>query len=257
MRQRASKASEMHRTKRGPSIHIGTSGWHYKHWRGIFYPAAMRPSDYLAYYSTRFQTVEINNSFYRLPSRETFEAWHNAVPPSFEFSVKASRYITHYKRLKDAADSVERFLEHMAGLASKARVVLFQLPPNWNVNVERLATFLHTLPRRCDYAFEFRDPSWFDDRVYTLLAEQHVAFCIHDMHPYPTPRTVTARLVYVRLHGSVAHNGDYSTDELEDWAQAMTDWKAEGRDVYCYLNNDVSGYALKNGQELRRMTTRV
>lgn len=183
-------------------IHIGTSGWHYEHWVGPFYPEAVPAEDYLSFYAERFAAVEVNNTFYQLPARETLVSWRDGTPGDFLFACKASRYITHMKKLKDPRDSLRRFFEVVEALDPKLGPILFQLPPRWHVDVERLEGFLEALPAGRRYAFEFRDESWFAAEVYDALARHNAAFCIYDLAGRRSPVEVTADFAYVRLHGS-------------------------------------------------------
>jgi uncharacterized protein YecE (DUF72 family) len=236
------------------AIRIGTSGWHYPHWRGPFYPADLPPAEMLAYYAQRLDTVEVNNSFYRLPEEDTLVAWRDATAEDFLFAVKASRYITHMKKLKEPEESISNFMERAGGLGDRLGPVLFQLPPRWKANPERLATFLEALPAGHDYVFEFRDHSWFDERVYDLLRQHGAGLCIHDMDGQLTPKIVTSPLIYVRFHGpGRRYAGKYSSDELRRWADAFSGWTAEGRTVHCYFNNDELGYAIENARDLREL----
>lgn len=243
--------------KRRSHVHIGTSGWHYGHWRGPFYAEDMCDEDYLAFYAEHFHTVEINNSFYRLPDKKTFTAWRKGVPNGFIFAVKASRYITHMKKLKDPVEPLSKLLSHAEALGDKLGPILFQLPGNWNCNTERLRSFLEALPRGYRYAFEFRDESWFRPQVYELLARHGAAFCVYDFDGRLSPQQVTADYVYVRLHGPHgAYAGKYSTDDLVGWARVFSVWVEQGKDVYCYFDNDESGYAPQNALELQSMLMR-
>ena len=233
---------------------IGTSGWHYDHWQGPFFPEDMPAEDMLGFYARHFPAAEINNSFYQLPKAETLEHWRDVVPGNFRFAVKASRYITHMKKLKDPREPVARFLQRVAVLGDRLGPVLFQLPPNWRCNVERLAAFLAALPETGRYAFEFRDPSWFDDKVYQLLQEAGAAFCIYDLAGRQSPKTVTADFVYVRLHGpDQAYEGSYSVQALAGWAGAISAWQKQGWDVFCFFDNDQKGYAPANALRLQEM----
>lgn len=232
--------------------YVGTSGWHYAHWVGPFYPPGLPAERFLPYYAERFDTVEINNSFYHLPEAQTFDHWRDEAPPSFTFAVKASRYITHLKKLKDAGESLALVLQRAERLEEKLGPVLFQLPPHWRVNLERLQAFLAALPAGGRYAFEFRDPSWFTDEVYAALAAREVSLCIYNAGSRWTPAVVTAGFLYVRLHGP-GHEGHYSGAELADLAGMASTWLASGRDVYCYFNNDQAGYAVRDALELRAM----
>ena len=238
------------------AVRIGTSGWHYKHWLGAFYPANLRPKDMLAWYMERFDTVELNNSFYHLPPRETFEAWRRSTPASFCFSVKGSRYITHRKKLNDPAPALARFMEPVESLADKLGPILFQLPPRWTCNVPRLTAFLDALPRSHRYTFEFRDSSWHDPVVYRALGRHNVAFCLYEFDGFETPYQLTADFVYVRLHGpGRKYQGDYSSQQLRGWARRIARWRQRLKAVYVYFDNDQAGYAAKNAAELKSMVT--
>jgi uncharacterized protein YecE (DUF72 family) len=239
-------------------IHIGTSGWHYGHWKGPFYPEDMSTEDFLGYYADRFQTVEINNTFYQLPERETVVHWRRTVPDDFIFAVKANQYITHMKKLKDPEEPVSNFLENIQALEDKLGPILFQLPPHWNFDRERLESFLEALPQGLKYAFEFRDPSWFNDEAYALLERHNAAFCIYHLHGDLSPKRITSDLVYVRLHGPVGrYQGKYNDDELRSWSGDLSGWAEDGKDVYCYFDNDEAGYAAENAQRLMQMVAQT
>jgi len=236
------------------SCHIGTSGWSYEHWKGPFYPDDMAEKDFLSFFSESLRTVEINNSFYHLPSETTFRHWHDEVDEDFIFAVKASRYITHMKKLKDPQKSISNFFNAVDNLSEKCGPILFQLPPYWHVNTERLKAFLETLPENHFYAFEFRDESWFDKRVYDLLSEFNAAFCIYDMGGNVTPEIVTADFVYVRFHGpGEYYRGCYTKKLLNKWAKKIQVWMSDSKNVYCYFNNDQEGYAVANALTLRQI----
>ena len=236
------------------SVHVGTSGWHYDHWQGPFYPQGMKRGDWLGYYVGRLQTVEINNTFYQLPEESTMASWRDTVSEDFVFAVKASRYITHMKKLKDPEEPVETFLGRVRTLGDCLGPILFQLPPNWYFDGERLAAFLEVLPTGLRYAFELRDPDWLNEEAYEILAEHGAALCIYDFHGRQSPKRVTADFVYVRLHGPYgAYRGKYDTETLAGWAGAFSTWREQGRDVYCYFDNDEAGYAVQNAIELKGM----
>ena len=237
------------------NIHIGTSGWHYQHWAGTFYPDDLDKEGYLDYYSQRLKTVEINNSFYQLPGKDTFEQWRITAPKDFVFSVKASRYITHMKKLKDPEDPVETFLERVSILGDKLGPILFQLPPNWRPNVDRLRSFLEVLPEGHRYTFEFRDSGWFTNQVYDVLRDHQAAFCFYNLAGRKSPREINSdHFVYIRLHGpGDAYQGKYDNNELAGWAGAISAWSSQGKAVFCYFDNDQRGYAIRNAQELRQM----
>jgi uncharacterized protein YecE (DUF72 family) len=235
-------------------LFIGTSGWNYKHWVGRFYPEQTPASQFLSYYLKFFQTVELNNSFYMLPAKQTFIKWKNAVPEYFIFSVKANRYITHMKKLKDPESIVEKFMDHVSGLEEKLGPVLFQLPPGWKINEERLKEFLEVLPAGKRYAFEFRNRTWYDKNIFTLLKKHNCAFCIYELNGHLSPLEVSADFVYVRLHGPGAkYEGSYSDEILKQWASRCKQWLKEKKDVYFYFDNDQNAYAAFNAQRLKEL----
>jgi uncharacterized protein YecE (DUF72 family) len=235
-------------------IHIGTSGWHYDHWRGPFYPENLAPAEFLKFYQQKFHTVEINNSFYRLPSEKALIDWRQAVPPGFIFAVKGSRFITHMKKLKDPEKSIAPFMERVPLLGDRLGPILFQLPPRWHFNGERLRNFLKVLPREYRYALELRDPTWLNQEAYGLLREHGAAFCIYELAGRVSPREVTADFVYIRLHGpGVAYQGRYDRQTLASWARDISAWVAQGKAVFCYFDNDEAAYAAQNAQELQEM----
>lgn len=238
----------------GAHIHIGTSGWHYPHWRGPFYPPDISSDQMLTFYTEHFRAVELNNSFYQLPEEQTLQAWRDAAPPGFLFTVKASRYITHMKKLKDPEQPVGRFLDRISVLRGRLGPVLFQLPPNWRCNSERLKQFLTALPQDNRYAFEFRDPSWHDDLVYQALEQAGAAFCIYDLAGRQSPKAVTTDFIYVRLHGpGEAYEGSYSSQVLAGWAGAFSAWARQGKDIFCFFDNDQKGFAPANASALQEM----
>ncbi|KXK05649.1 MAG: hypothetical protein UZ03_NOB001000781 [Nitrospira sp. OLB3] len=238
-------------------VRIGTSGWHYDHWRGPYYPPQLPSSDLLEYYAREFDSVEINNSFYRLPARATFEAWKRQSPPGFCFAVKASRYLTHWKKLQEPAEAVERLLEAAGGLGRKLGPILFQLPPRWHCNVERLRQFLAVLPRGRRYSIECRDPSWHTSEVYGLLERHRVSFCIFELGGLRSPAPVTADHVYLRLHGpGEKYQGSYAPAALAAWAGRIRQWSKAGLAVYCYFDNDQAAYAVQNARALKAAVAR-
>jgi len=237
------------------NIHIGTSGWQYEHWKGPFYPEDLSLDVFLAYYAERFHTVEINNSFYQLPKKETLRRWRETVPENFIFSFKASRYITHMKKLKDPESSLSRMLEVVSSLDGKLGPILFQLPPRWRFNPDRFFDFLESLPWEYRYAFELRDPTWLDPQAYEALTEVGAAFCIYELAGRRSPKEITADFVYIRLHGpeNLPYKGQYETKTLAGWAGAISTWSAQGRDVFCYFDNDEAGYAAQDALRLQKM----
>ncbi len=235
-------------------FYIGTSGWNYNHWKGMFYPDTLKQSEWLKFYTQTFDSVELNNSFYSLPAQKSYRTWYDISPDSFLFSVKASRYITHMKKLKDPEEPVRNFMKHVHLLKDKLGPVLFQLPPYWKCNAERLRSFIKQLPDKCRYAFEFRDPSWWTDEVEEILSENKAAFCIYELAGSLSPKTVTADFVYIRLHGpGDAYEGLYNDQILSGWAGAISAWNRQGKIVYCYFDNDQNGYAVQNAKRLKEM----
>jgi uncharacterized protein YecE (DUF72 family) len=235
-----------------PIIHIGTSGWHYKHWVGEFYPEKTKSEDMLRLYLETFKTVELNNSFYRLPEQKTFESWAGSVPDHFIFALKASRYITHIKKLKDGRQSFERLQERIEILKNKLGPILFQLPPGWNYNGERLNDFLEVLPNNYQYAFEFRNHSWYNDEAYGLLGKKNAAFVIYELEGHKSPLQLTSDFAYLRLHGPAGkYQGSYDDETLRKWLKKFGDWTENGiKEVYCYFDNDQKGYAAFNAKRM-------
>lgn len=235
-------------------IWIGTSGWHYRHWVGNFYPARLPASRMLAYYIEEFDTVELNNTFYKLPTETSLSAWRNSTPPHFHFAVKGSRFLTHMKKLKNAEEGLTRFLDAVEVLGPKLGPVLFQLPPNWEVDADRLAAFLAIFPRDRRCVFEFRNPTWETEPIYGLLAQYNAGYCIFDLAGYGSPSKVTADFSYVRLHGPGGkYKGTYTDPQLKRWVQQIQTWSKTLAAVYVYFDNDDSGYAPQDALRLKRM----
>jgi uncharacterized protein YecE (DUF72 family) len=236
-------------------IRIGTSGYHYKHWVGPFYPPKTSAARMLEFYVQHFDTLELNNSFYRLPTIQAFECWRDSSPSNFVFAVKASRFITHNKKLKDPENALENLLPRAEHLRKKLGPVLFQLPPKWKANVERLQELLEILPREHRYAFEFRELTWLTPEVNRILKKFNAAFCIYELAGYHTPLEITADFSYVRLHGPAAgkYQGSYSEERLRDWARWIRDQAKQLKAIYVYFDNDQAGYAAQNALRLRQM----
>lgn len=235
------------------SIHIGTSGWSYKHWREIFYPHGVSAKDYLQYYAKHFSTVEINNSFYHLLKEETVQNWASNVPDDFVFAVKANRYITHIKKLKEPENRIENFLESITSFGKKLGPILFQLPPSFGFNPERFEYFLKALSADYRYVFEFRDKSWFNSETYDILKKNNAAFCIYNMGDYQTPKEITSDFVYIRLHGPGGLGSNkYNDEKLNEFCNDILDFNGCGKEVFCYFNNDEAGYAVENAKELKQ-----
>jgi len=235
-------------------LHIGTSGWSYEHWKELFYPERISGDQMLGFYAKHFKTVEINTTFYRLPSKQTLKNWYQTVPDHFIFSVKASQYITHRKKLIDPKETTHNFFDRVQILDDKLGPILFQLPPRWHKNKNRLADFIRVLPTDYHYVFEFRDSTWFSDDITELLYKKNVTFCIYDLEGKQTPFHITNDLVYVRLHGPGAkYQGSYSKDLLETWTNRFRSWLDERHEIYCYFNNDYETYAPRNASLLLKL----
>ncbi|HEX7043261.1 MAG TPA: DUF72 domain-containing protein [Burkholderiales bacterium] len=231
-------------------LRVGTSGYQYDHWRRAFYPPELPKAGWFAFYARRFDTVEINNTFYRLPEAHVFEAWRAAAPANFRYALKFSRYGTHLKRLRDPAQPIALFLERARRLGPMLGPILVQLPPHWRADPVRLEGFLEALPRAQRWAVEFRDSSWLREPIFALLAKYGVALCVHDMLPRH-PRRVTADFVYLRFHGR-RYGGAYTPQQLAAHARRVRACLADGIDVYAYFNNDADGHAVRNALDLRR-----
>ena len=207
----------------------------------------------LQYYLRHFDTVEVNNSFYRLPPPGVFSEWRVSTPPNFRFAVKASRFLTHNKKLKDPENVLENFLPRAEELREKLGPILFQLPPKWRCNVERLENFLQALPRTHRYAFEFREPSWHCNEVLEILRKHNAAYCIYELAGFLTENEITADWTYIRFHGPGGkYQGSYSDDKLKMWADQILQWEKMLRAAYIYFDNDQAGYAAENAQRLKR-----
>ena len=239
-------------------MHIGLSGWNYAHWRGgVFYPPRLPASRWLEFYAERFDTVEVNSTFYRLPRRDAVARWLEQTPDGFLFALKASRYLTHVKRLRDLVPGLERFLERVEPLLGSPKLgpLLWQLPPTFRRDHERLAEALALLPRELRHCIEFRDPSWFVEETYALLREHRIALAIGDrrqVHGFQA-HELTADWTYVRFHsGTRGRRGNYSESELREWAKRLRDW-SRTHEVFAYFNNDWEGFAPRNARLLRTL----
>jgi uncharacterized protein YecE (DUF72 family) len=233
-------------------LFIGTSGWSYDHWTGPFYPHDLPAEHRLEHYARHLSSTEINSSFYNLPSEKTLQTWGDAVARDFVFATKASRYITHMKKLKEPQAGAPRFLERMRVLSERLGPVLFQLPPHWRFDPDRLECFLASLSHDFRYAFEPRDRTWLNERAYELWRRYDAAFCIYELDGFLSPMEVTTDFVYVRLHGPGGpYQGSYDARTLAGWAKTISEWLEQGLRVYCYFDNDQCGYAVRNAIELR------
>ncbi|MCS7276244.1 MAG: DUF72 domain-containing protein [Dehalococcoidia bacterium] len=236
------------------TFYVGTSGWHYYHWLGAFYPEDLPPSRWLAHYARRFATVELNNPFYRQPRAAAWDLWRRTAPEGFVFAVKANRFLTHIKRLKDVEEPLRRFLEGATRLGPHLGPILYQLPPSFHrtvENEERLARFLAILPRGLRHAIEFRHRSWLTDDTCRLLGEHGVALCCFDAPRLRTPLVATAPFAYMRFHGAEAlYASNYSDEELAQWARRLAALGEGLEAVYVYFNNDACAFAVFNALAL-------
>jgi uncharacterized protein YecE (DUF72 family) len=246
-----------------PRLRIGCSGWNYKSWGGRFYPAGLPAADWLGFYLRHFDTVETNATFYRLPARATFEGWRAQTPDGFVMAIKASRYLTHLKRLLDPEGPLDRLFEAAAGLGPRLGPVLYQLPPGLRIDLPRLDRFLAALPHAIDVAgrsqrvqhtIEFRHPSWYAPDVFFRLREAGVALCLHDMAGSAVDAPGIGPFTYVRFHGAAGrYHGSYGDDVLGAWAARLADEWRRGRDVYAYFNNDPDAIATRDAIRLRAL----
>lgn len=238
---------------RGVAVRIGTSGWIYPHWRGRFYPEHLPQSRWFSHYAAHFDTVEINNTFYRLPAPSTFDAWRRQAPAGFEYAVKANRYLTHMKKLRDTSEALEQLFDAARLLGDRLGPILFQLPPRWKYNGARLSAFLEMLPKRLTCVFEFRDRTWLCRECIALLERHGACLCIHDLLPRH-PRVVTGPAAYVRFHGAgETYAGSYGRPRLRRWARWLGGIREQGLKGYAYFNNDANACAAFNAMTLREL----
>jgi uncharacterized protein YecE (DUF72 family) len=243
--------------RHGVRCWIGTSGWNYAHWSELFYPRGMKPTAWLQHYARFFDTVEVNNTFYRLPRQEVFVRWGRAAPAGFCYALKASRFITHVKRLREPEQSAAEFLQRASGLGVKLGPILFQLPPSGRANPARLQHFLDYLINQkilpgTAVAFEFREPSWLTPEVFAVLEKANAALCLADWPDLPVEGPITADFVYIRRHGAGAlYAGAYSETALRREAERIRAWLTGGRSVYIYFNNDAEAHAVSNALTLK------
>lgn len=240
-------------------IRIGTSGYSYKHWVGRYYPAGIKSGDMLRHYLRDFDTVELNNTFYQLPEESTFDSWRQSTPHDFLFAVKGSRFITHMIKLKDPQRGLINFMPRAERLRWKLGPVLWQLPPGWKVNADRLEEFLSILPPGHRYTFEFRHETWMTDAVLEVLRRYNAAFCIYELAGYHSPIELTADWTYIRLHGPThfKYQGSYSDEQLAEWAERIRAWSRKLKAIYVYFDNDDSAYAVDNALTLKKMLGRL
>ncbi|MHC4648405.1 MAG: DUF72 domain-containing protein [Planctomycetota bacterium] len=239
-------------TKTACKIRIGASGWHYDHWRTRFYPEGLPKSKWFEHYAGHFDTVEINNTFYQLPKEQTFRNWYEKAPKNFLYAVKANRYITHIKRLKDTSEELRRFFDRASLLKEKLGPVLYQLPPSMHKDLDLLESFVSLLPKKPPAVFEFRHEGWYSDDTYELLRKFNVAFCTHDLPGRASPRIITGDLIYIRFHGTTGrYSGNYPDAALQKWADWIKDNLKGIGAVYAYYNNDYNAYAINNAKQLK------
>jgi uncharacterized protein YecE (DUF72 family) len=231
---------------------VGCSGWHYEHWRGLYYPKELPKLKWLSFYAQEFKTVELNNTFYRLPSEKAFTIWRESTPDDFVFAVKVSRFITHVKRLKNLGSAVGNFVSRAGLLRGKLGPLLYQLPPSMKRNDEVLRDFLSRLPPKHQHVIEFRHESWIDEAVFDILRRHNVGLCVFDMPGFSCPLVATTDFAYVRLHGSEGlYSSSYSDEELTQWAQRIDGLGQNVRVRYIYFNNDAEAFAINNAKTLR------
>jgi uncharacterized protein YecE (DUF72 family) len=242
-------------TRHCSRIFIGTSGWSYRSWRGPFFPEALPARLHLAFYAERFATAELNGVFYRTPTEAAVRGWAEQTPDDFVFAWKASKFITHWKRLKETSvNSIALLESRLRLLGRKAGPILFQLPPNFEKDRERLRDFLKLLPARRRYAFEFRHPSWYEDDILDLLRDNDIALCVSDHSDAPAPWVATADFVYVRGHGPGGrYRGRYRPETLERWRRWLMAMRRAGRTAYVYFDNDQKSAAPKDAARLQEM----
>ncbi len=234
--------------------YIGTSGWHYDDWKGLFYPEKLPKTRWLEFYAQHYGTLELNNTFYRLPSGDAFKKWYGSSPPEFLFAVKVSRFITHIKRLKDCDEALINFMSRSALLKDKLGPLLYQLPPGLHRDDTLLSDFLDKLPRGLKHVIEFRHESWLVEEVFEILRRYKVGFCVFDMPKLACPLLATADFAYIRFHGKDSlYSSCYSDEEMSDWAGRIREMAKGLNAVYIYFNNDIGGYALKNAETIREL----
>ena len=235
-------------------VHVGCSGWVYRHWKGGFYPAELPQKRWFERYASEFATVEINASFYRLPSPATFDGWREKAPPGFRYALKANRFITHLKKLVGIEDILAECISLARRLGPALGPILYQLPPSLHKDSGRLREFLELLPGDIDHVVEFRHPSWYADDVLALLDDHGVGFVTHDLVGLQSPRWASGRAAYVRFHGTGGkYRGRYSEAQMADWADWLARRDAEGRSAWSYFNNDIGGDAIEDARTLRRL----
>lgn len=235
-------------------VHVGCSGWVYRHWKGGFYPDGLPQKRWFEHYATNFDTVEINASFYRLPLPSTFTGWREKAPPGFRYTVKVNRFITHMKKLIACEAPLDDFIALARPLEDKLGPLLYQLPPSLHKDLERLEAFLRRLPADLEHVVEFRHRSWYDEEALALLNRYEVGFVTHDLVGLQSPRWASGRTAYVRFHGTRGkYRGRYSEAQIGEWAEWLIEQRSAGRSAWAYFNNDIGGDAIEDAQTLRSM----
>jgi uncharacterized protein YecE (DUF72 family) len=236
------------------AIHIGCSGWHYKHWKGPFYPEKLPAAKWLDFYTRHFDTVELNSTFYRLPLETGLDKWRESTPQGFCFAAKGSRFITHMKKLSDPELAISRYFERVDRLGEKLGPIVFQLPPWWEADPGRLDNFLAALPGGHKYAFELRNPTWHTPEILRILRRHNTAFCIFEIAGFHSSCDITADFTYIRLHGpGGAYQGSYPAETLRKWSDRIRGWRRDLRAIHIYFDNDQAAHAVENALELKRM----
>lgn len=239
-------------------IRIGCSGWQYKHWREIFYPKGLAQTRWFAFYAEHFDTVEINSSFYHLPKASTFEKWRDQAPPGFCYAVKANRFITQSKKLLDCEEPMERMMSATRHLGERLGPILYQMPPSFGLNLDRLEAFLQLVPKDVTNVFEFRNKSWYVPETFALLDRHGASFCVHDMRGSAAERIAVGSAAYVRFHGGLGkYWGRYSDERLMAWAEWLVEQARCGRTAWAYFNNDIHGHAIHDAQTLKSMVGQI
>jgi uncharacterized protein YecE (DUF72 family) len=239
-------------------IHVGCSGWVYKHWTGVFYPEDLPQKRWFEYYSSEFDTVEINASFYRVPLASTFDGWREKAPPGFHYAVKVNRFITHLKKLVGVDEEIDRFIALARPLRPALGPLLYQLPPSLHKDLVRLDAFLARLPSDLEHVVEFRHNSWYEEDVLALLDKHGAGFVAHDLKGLVSPRWASGRTAYIRFHGTRGkYHGRYSDEELVGWTDWILDQSRQGRSVWCYFNNDIHGDAIHDARTLKSMVRQM
>ena len=239
-------------------VHVGCSGWVYKHWRGIFYPEGLPQKRWFERYAEEFDTVEINASFYRVPLAATFDGWRKKAPQGFRYAVKANRFITHLRKLVGCDDEIDSFIALARRLDQALGPILYQLPPSLHKDLPRLESFLARLPTDIEQVVEFRHKSWYDEEALAMLDCYGVGFVVHDLKGLVSPRWASGRTAYVRFHGAAGkYWGRYSDETLLSWTDWLVEQKRLGRSCWCYFNNDIHGHAIEDARTLKSMVNQM